>query len=57
MDAQSAIPESHDSGAPPTLLARKSFGGKGVTQKVGLPANWDKLVAKYRDLVPTYAAY
>jgi hypothetical protein len=70
-----AIPESHDSGAPPGLLARgvqivvaggpgpcwmgllKSFGGKGVTQKVELPANWDKLVAKYRDIVPTYAKY
>ena len=70
-----AIPESRDSGAPPTLLARgvqiivaggpgpcwmgllKAFGGKGVTQKVELPANWDKLVAKYRDIVPTYAKY
>lgn len=30
-----------------------SFGGKGVTQKVELPANWDKLAAKYRDIVPT----
>jgi hypothetical protein len=35
----------------------KSMGGKGVTQKVELPANWDKLVAKYRDMVPTYARY
>lgn len=70
-----AIPEIHDSGAPPTLLARgvqiivaggpgpcwmgllKSFGGKGVTQKVNLPANWDKLVAKYKGLVPNYVRY
>jgi hypothetical protein len=70
-----AIPESHDSGAPPTLLARgvqiivaggpgpcwmgllKAFGGKGVTQKVELPANWDKLVAKHKDIVPAYARY
>lgn len=70
-----AIPENHDSGAPPTLLARgvhvivaggpgpcwmgmlKAFGGKGVTQKVELPANWDKLVAKHRDIVPTYTMY
>jgi hypothetical protein len=35
----------------------RSFGGKGVTQKVELPANWDKLVAKYKDIVPTYARY
>jgi hypothetical protein len=70
-----AIPESHDSGAPPTLLARgvniivaggpgpcwmgllKVFGGKGVTQKVGLPANWDNLVRKYKDIVPAYVRY
>jgi len=35
----------------------KAFGGKGVTQKVELPANWDKLVARYRDIVPNYARY
>jgi hypothetical protein len=35
----------------------KSFGGKGVTQKVELPANWDKLIKKYTDIVPTYARY
>jgi hypothetical protein len=35
----------------------KAFGGKGVTQKVELPANWDKLVAKYRNIVPTYTKY
>jgi hypothetical protein len=70
-----AIPENHDSGAPPTLLARGVniivaggpgpcwmgllgvFGGKGVTQKVDLPANWDKLVAKHKDIVPRYAGY
>ncbi len=70
-----AIAESHDSGAPPTLLARgvqiivaggpgpcwmgllKSFGGKGVTHKVELPANWDSLVRKYKDLVPLYVKY
>jgi hypothetical protein len=37
-------------------------GGEGwvinwVTKKVELPANWDKLVAKYRDIVPTYMRY
>jgi hypothetical protein len=35
----------------------KTFRGKGVTQKVELPGNWDKLVAKYKSLVPTYARY
>jgi hypothetical protein len=35
----------------------RAFGGKGVTQKVELPANWDKLAAKYKNLVPTYARY
>jgi hypothetical protein len=35
----------------------KAFGGRGVTQKVELPANWDKLVAKYRNIVPAYARY
>jgi hypothetical protein len=37
-------------------------GGKGfncefVTRKVELPANWDKLVAKYKGIVPTYVRY
>jgi hypothetical protein len=39
-----------------------SYSGGGthgtiVTKKIALPANWDKLAAKYKDLVPTYAAY
>ena len=28
-----------------------------VTKKAELPANWDKLVAKYKNVVPTYAMY
>ena len=28
-----------------------------VTKKLELPANWDKLVKKYKDIVPTYARY
>jgi hypothetical protein len=33
-------------------------GGQGITTvKIELPANWDKLVAKYRNVVPTYAKY
>lgn len=35
----------------------KAFGGKGVTQKVELPSNWDKLVARYKNVVPSYTAY
>ena len=35
----------------------RAFGGRGVTQKVELPANWDKLAGKYKDLVPIYARY
>jgi hypothetical protein len=35
----------------------KSFGGKGVTRKVELPADWSKLVTKYRDFAPAYARY
>jgi hypothetical protein len=32
-------------------------GGQTVTEKIELPANWDKLVAKYKNVVPTYARY
>ena len=28
-----------------------------VTKKIELPADWNKLVAKYRNIVPTYARY
>jgi hypothetical protein len=28
-----------------------------VTKKIELPKNWDKLVAKYRNLVPNYEKY
>ncbi len=28
-----------------------------VTKKIELPRNWDKLVARYKSIVPTYAAY
>jgi hypothetical protein len=33
----------------------RGFGG--ITKKINLPANWDKLVAKYKDIVPTYVMY
>jgi hypothetical protein len=32
-------------------------GGDIVTEKVELPANWDKLVKKYKNVVPTYVRY
>lgn len=32
-------------------------GGDWVTKKVDLPANWDNLVKKYKNIVPTYAMY
>lgn len=32
-------------------------GGQTGTIKIELPANWDKLVAKYKNVVPTYARY
>lgn len=33
------------------------FGNKFFTQKIELPANWNKLVAKYKNVVPTYIKY
>jgi len=42
------------------MAALKSSGGFGnsfVTKKIELPRNWDKLVAKYKTLVPNYEYY
>ncbi|MBN1566884.1 MAG: hypothetical protein JXA73_03500 [Acidobacteria bacterium] len=42
------------------MAALRSVGGiqnDFVTRKIVLPRNWDKLVAKYRDVVPAYAPY
>jgi hypothetical protein len=33
------------------------FSPRGAMKKVELPANWDKLLAKYKNLVPTYFRY
>jgi hypothetical protein len=33
------------------------FGNSLVTKKIELPKNWDKLVAKYKSLVPDYEKY
>jgi hypothetical protein len=32
-------------------------GGAPHTEKIELPANWDRLVAKYKNVVPTYVRY
>jgi hypothetical protein len=42
------------------MAALKSSGGfenSFVTKKIELPRNWDKLVAKYKALVPNYENY
>ncbi len=48
-------------GGPGAFIALISGGGaslgKKQTQKIELPKNWSKLVAKYRNVVPTYAKY
>jgi hypothetical protein len=32
-------------------------GGRGLTEKIELPANWRSLVDKYKSVVPVYARY
>ena len=48
-------------GGPGAFIAHAVGGGAtpGMkqTQKIELPKNWDKLVKKYKDVVPTYAKY
>ena len=48
-------------GGPGVWMAvLKSAGGfenSFVTKKIELPRNWDKLVAKYKDIVPNYEGY
>jgi len=48
-------------GGPGAFIAHAVGGGAtpGMkqTQKIEFPKDWDKLVEKYRDLVPTYAKY
>jgi hypothetical protein len=48
-------------GGPGAWMAvLRSVGGiqnEFVTQKIELPRNWDKLVAKYKDIVPVYVPY
>jgi hypothetical protein len=33
------------------------FPARKVTMKIDLPVNWDKLVQKYKNIVPTYVRY
>jgi len=48
-------------GGPGAFIAQAAGGGatpgKKQTQKIELPANWDKLVKKYKNIVPIYAKY
>jgi hypothetical protein len=48
-------------GGPGAFIAHTVGGGatpgKKQTQKIELPKNWDKLVKKYKNVVPTYAKY
>jgi hypothetical protein len=42
------------------MAALKSAGGFNnsiVTKKIELPKNWDKLVSKYKGIVPNYERY
>ncbi len=48
-------------GGPGAFIAQLIGGGatpgKKQTQKIELPKDWSKLVAKYKNVVPTYAKY
>ena len=39
------------------LQSAGGFENSFVTKKINLPRNWDKLQAKYKNLVPTYVKY
>jgi hypothetical protein len=43
-------------GAGNWMLLLNAAGGV-ITKKVQLPQNWDKIVAKYKNIVPTYSRY
>lgn len=44
-------------GPPVELLRGTGQGAIWITQKIELPAAWNKLLAKYKDLVPQYIRY
>jgi hypothetical protein len=39
------------------LQSAGGFGNSFVTREIKLPRNWDKLKAKYKNLVPIYEKY
>ncbi len=39
------------------LRSAGGFSNSSVTKKIELPKNWDKLVAKYKGIVPNYERY
>jgi hypothetical protein len=66
LNAEDSVPAVRDAdhirilvaGGTGSLFVALFPGGKSwVTKKLELPANWAKLVAKYKDLVPTYVRY
>jgi hypothetical protein len=44
-------------GGPGAFMAITGGGRQHVTKKVELPGDWETLVKKYKDIVPTYARY
>ena len=42
-------------GAQNQIGVYRGFGHN--SKKINLPANWDKLIAKYKNIVPTYVMY
>ena len=45
-------------GGAGALFTKLITGGTGwVTKKIQLPRDWDNLVSRYKDMVPTYARY
>ena len=44
-------------GAQNAMAFTKGLGVGRITKKIELPASWDKLVNKYKNLVPTYTRY
>jgi hypothetical protein len=50
-------------GGPGSFIGLLRSAGPGffenalVTKKIELPKNWDRLVAKYKNLIPNYEKY
>jgi hypothetical protein len=50
-------PAQKQSRSPASIVWIAEAGNSFVTRKINLPRNWDKLVAKYKNVVPSYAGY